>query len=170
MTEKITPKQHELYPSRQPLYRLWSYLKRKVKEQGIPMQRSWRKSYERFRDDVGEPPVFTKYRLVLIEPSLGYVWSNVAWIPLKRVLSGRPLRWISFKEKRKELSIWAQEFDMTVSDLERVLERGWSMRKVACAYEKRLREKRAIEAAIKRAGCTVPNPHYDENRDHCRER
>lgn len=148
------------FPSQQPLYRYWEHLKRRCAKRGIPLQQSWRDSYAAFLEDVGEPPEQGKHRLVLINPSRGFVWYNVRWVTESRAQTPEKLQWLSYRGQRDEASTWAKRFGIPVSELERRLARGWTMRRLD-HYGRRLQQERQHrQRLLAQAGEAAPNPDF----------
>lgn len=146
------------FPSQQPLYRYWEHLKKRCDRQGIPLQQAWRDSYAAFAAAVGDPPVPGKYRLVLINPARGFVWYNVRWLPTKRALAPERLRWLSYRGQRDEAWTWAKRFGIPLSDMERRLDSGWTLRRLDHHGRRLKAERERRKRRLAQAGVTVPNP------------
>jgi hypothetical protein len=155
-------RQDKTYRSKQPLYRHWQYLCKKTLEQKIPMQKSWRKSYERFIKDVSEPLSSEPHDLVLFDAKHGYVWSNVSWLLRKRAVQVDDLEWLRYKGVRKEISVLSTEFGITLTQFRELQGQGWSLRKIE-GYCQRLSIQQAHDKAnaalkLRRASIAIPNP------------
>lgn len=158
MTITFQRRAAQQYPSKQPLYRYWEHLRRRCAEKGIPMQSAWRQSYQTFIEAVGEPPAGRKYRLVLINPERGYVWYNVRWLTERRAARPEQWRWLPYRGRRDEAQVWAKRFGIPLRELERRLDRGWTLRQLDHYGRRLAAEAQAQEERIRQAGVTVPNP------------
>ena len=130
-------KTHGYYGTR--IYRIWQGMKNRATNKkdkdasryinrGINMDPRWQ-FFENFLADMGEPP--TKiHSIERIDNMQGYWPANCGWAtPQEQAYNRRDNKMVSFAGKRKCLSAWAKDLDITKEALYFRLKSGWPLEK-----------------------------------------
>ncbi len=93
---------------------------------GIKVYEPWGKSFEAFRNDVGQCP--DGYCLMLIDKNKDFMPGNVKWATRKECQRNKVNAVIiTYNGQTKCLQEWAEILNMDSTTMKRRLQRGWTM-------------------------------------------
>ena len=127
----------------QPEYQIWCSIKQRCfpsknkfsYEEGVPIERRWKYSYEDFLKDVGKKPK-GKYYLVRKNKKKGYVKGNMAWQKNKPKPNIRYKYYLTYKNKTKPLCLWCKEYNIKYTTGIYRYKKQWTPQKILGIKEK----------------------------------
>lgn len=96
---------------------------------GIAVCKEWRESFERYANDIGNPPT-PKHSVDRIDNDRGYSLDNCRWATKKeQAINRRVSRFIEFDGKTMCLADWSRSLGMKKNSIRARLKKGWSIEK-----------------------------------------
>lgn len=108
---------------------------------GITVCKRWRNSFEKFLEDMGEPPT-KEHSIDRINNNGNYCKSNCRWVTRKEQnRNKRNNRLITYKGKTQCLIEWAEEYNINYDTLWcRIYKYGWPIEKALTTPVKKRRK------------------------------